>query len=194
MKVNTLNTQSNSPSFGSEILIDLCYLAPEKATKIREAVLEEIGYGIKKYPYTGKGQGLNNKIYYQDVFVGNIRTKNQNDIMIATGSENRFLKQLGYTPGYKQAEAKLKQVDDIILEKVKEILKRFVAFIDNEMIINNVDFYRASSNYFGIINERKQGLVEIVKVIDGSRYSEFFTKQEDGTYLHLATYNRPKNS
>jgi len=190
MKVNTLNTQSNSPSFGSKILINLTYLSQEKASGIRNAVLEEIGYGIRKYPYK-KSAYMDKKFeevnYYQDVFVGNVINRRQNDIMIATGSENIFLEELGDVAGWKHAEAKLQQIDNLIIQKVKVILNRFVAFIDNEMIIHNVDFYRRGiSERFGIIQQGTKDVVEIVDVIAERRYSEFFKKQADGTYLQVS--------
>ncbi len=194
MKVNTLNTQSNSPSFGSKILINLKYLPKEKASGIRNAVLEEIGYGIGKYPYKkytyiDENQGFKDVEYYQDVFVGNRikQQKGENDIMIATGSENIFLEELGYVAGWKHAEAKLQQIDNLIIQKVKVILNRFVSFIDNEMIIHNVDFDRKGiSERFGMINKSTNGSVEIVDVVAGHRYSEFFKKQADGTYLQVS--------
>ena len=188
MKVNTLNTQSNSPSFGSKILINLTYLSKETASGIRGAVSEEVGYGIKKYTYK-KSAYMDKKFeevnYDRDVFVGNVINRRQNDIMIATGSENIFLEELGQHVGYKHAEVKLEQIDNLIIEKFKEILKRFVSFIDDEMIIHNVDFYRATSERFGMINKSTNGSVEIVDVVAGHRYSEFFKKQADGTYLQL---------
>jgi len=115
MKIASTQRNTNKPAFHGHIIIEMDKLGKKISPEFIDKVKIEIGEGLISMPFKYRKQIIQN-----DCFVGFARvTENSavHEVVIATGHED-FWNRTGKT------KAKIKQVDNLILNKVFSILTK----------------------------------------------------------------------
>lgn len=178
-----INKKNNQTSFERHISIKLNKISPEVRSQLAESIKKEIGEGLitKKYKASNIEQS-------QDIFVGfnyedpEAKTKSLKQITIATGNDLQLL----CTKGKENAQAKIKQIDIPILNKIKEIL-------NNLGIKNEKGIVKSQSGVYGQINKGLLGRKITILSEEPNRFidiEDIFRKSNKG-FQHVSSNIMP---